>query len=70
MLIKCPNCQHQLANTITFEFLGHKADYWIDLESRAEELNVVELLKENTRLKAKLYNMEVIAGQITEILKK
>jgi hypothetical protein len=70
MRIKCPNCQNEMANMDSFEFLGHKADYWIDLQVKAEELGVVALLEENVQLKAKLYDMELIANQISEILKK
>jgi hypothetical protein len=54
----------------TFEFLGHNAEYWIDLNARANQFGVSDLMTENIELKAKLYNMELIAKQIGEVLTK
>jgi hypothetical protein len=60
MIIKCPKCQYEIVNMETFELLGHTADYWIELETKAETLNVTKLLEEIVHLKAKIYDFEQI----------
>jgi hypothetical protein len=59
-----------MANMDTFRLLGHPAEYWIDLQVRAETLSLSDLMTENIELKAKLYNMELIAKSIGEVLAK
>jgi hypothetical protein len=69
-IIKCPACSYEMANMDTFKFLGHPAEYWIDLQVKAETLSVSDLMTENIQLKAKLYNMDLIAKSIAEVLTK
>jgi hypothetical protein len=68
MIIKCPSCQYVLANMETFEFMGHKADYWIELQTKAELLDVTNLIQENCQLKAKLYSIGKIVKEMKGLL--
>jgi hypothetical protein len=36
------------------EFLGHKPEYWLELQKKADELNVGDLIKEIARLRGKI----------------
>lgn len=50
---------------ITNEFLGHSAKYWLELQSKAEALNVTKLIEENADLRAKVNFYE---QKVTEML--
>lgn len=50
--MKCPMCNRPCGDFgKNIVMLGHPLEYWIDLQVRAEELNVAKLIEEIVRLK-------------------
>jgi hypothetical protein len=59
-----------MANMDTFELLGHPVEYWIDLQSNAEVSGLGAVTQENIRLKATLYDIQVIVLELKEMIKR
>ena len=49
-----------------FKFLGKDTDYWIELESHAEEMKVDRLIEENAKLRSKVSYYEYILGEVAK----
>ncbi len=64
--MKCKKCGHEDSS---YTLMGHPVDYWIELQTRVEELNAVKLIEEIVHLKAKLYSYETHVTAMDQILK-
>ncbi|RLA40679.1 MAG: hypothetical protein DRR06_17095 [Gammaproteobacteria bacterium] len=57
---KCTNCGFTVLDLEGGVFLGRNFSYWVELESKAERLDVTNLMDEIVRLKAKLFSYQEI----------
>lgn len=67
MSFKCKKCGHEEDFSAITVFLGKPFDYWVDLQTRVEEINATKLIEEIVHLKAKAYDYETQMNKIREI---
>lgn len=51
-------------------YLGHDAKYWLELEKKARELNVVDFIEEIVSLRGKVNFYESRIEQLANFMKK
>jgi len=50
-------------------YLGHTAEYWLELNNRVKELGLEELLQENVTLRGQLEFIKSRLEQIDKVIK-
>lgn len=66
---RCPSCNMTIFDLEGDIFFGKSFDYWIDLQTRVEEIDGVKLMDEIVRLKAKLYTYQEAIEKLNKEVK-